>query len=174
MINFAAAREAVEKCRESGACVYARAEDTEPVCVAAWYIHLAHGWSVDQLRALNQHKDVSFSTNMEQLGLSESETLLLLNLQSVWDTFPAAVVEVGAARLQQRDIPTTHAATAGVTVRHDARRYSLAAAGAITLATATPVRFRACGWSSWPVTTSTQAGLAEAIAVPVDSDGGVS
>jgi hypothetical protein len=44
------------------------------------------------------------------------------------------LVEVGAARLQQRDIPTTHAATAGLTVRHDAHRHSLAAAGAVTLA----------------------------------------
>ena len=44
------------------------------------------------------------------------------------------LVEVGAARLQQRDVPVTHAATAGATLRHDAPRFALAAAGGVTLA----------------------------------------
>jgi hypothetical protein len=45
-----------------------------------------------------------------------------------------ALVEVGAARLQHSDIPATHAVTAGATLRRDARRYALAAAGGVTLA----------------------------------------
>ncbi|MFN2563597.1 MAG: glycogen-binding domain-containing protein [Gemmatimonadaceae bacterium] len=43
-------------------------------------------------------------------------------------------VEIGAARLRQRDVPRTDAATAGLTLRRDAARYALAAAGALTLA----------------------------------------
>jgi hypothetical protein len=44
------------------------------------------------------------------------------------------LVEVGAARLQQGDIPPTHAVTAGTTLRRDGRRYALAAAAGVTLA----------------------------------------
>jgi hypothetical protein len=45
-----------------------------------------------------------------------------------------ATLEVGAARLRQRAVPRTHAATAGVSLRHDAPRFALAAAGGVTLA----------------------------------------
>jgi hypothetical protein len=43
-------------------------------------------------------------------------------------------VEVGAARLSQRDVPPTGAATLGATFRHDAARFAFAAAGGVTLA----------------------------------------
>jgi hypothetical protein len=43
-------------------------------------------------------------------------------------------LEVGAARLSQRDVPRTDAVTAALTFRRDQSRYTLAAAGGITLA----------------------------------------
>jgi hypothetical protein len=46
----------------------------------------------------------------------------------------SGLVEVGAARLHQRDIPPTHALTAGATLRLDAQRYAVAASGGVTLA----------------------------------------
>jgi hypothetical protein len=44
------------------------------------------------------------------------------------------VFEIGAAHLRQRDIAATEAVTLGTTVRHDARRYAIAATGGVTLA----------------------------------------
>jgi hypothetical protein len=44
------------------------------------------------------------------------------------------LVEVGAARLQTRDIDANHAVTAGASGRHDGLRYALAAAGGVSLA----------------------------------------
>jgi hypothetical protein len=43
-------------------------------------------------------------------------------------------VEIGAARLSQRNVPRTDAVTAGATFRHDGLRYAFAAAGGVTLA----------------------------------------
>jgi hypothetical protein len=43
-------------------------------------------------------------------------------------------IEVGAARLSQRDVPATGAATLGASFRHDAARFAFAAAGGVTLA----------------------------------------
>jgi hypothetical protein len=44
------------------------------------------------------------------------------------------LIEVGAARLSQRDVPPTDAITAGASGRHDAPRYTFGAAGGVTLA----------------------------------------
>jgi hypothetical protein len=44
------------------------------------------------------------------------------------------LVEVGAARLEQPALPTTHALTAGLTLRHDAPRFTLFGTGGLTLA----------------------------------------
>jgi hypothetical protein len=47
---------------------------------------------------------------------------------------PHGIVEVGAARLSQRDAPRTDAATVGASLRYDGLRYMLAGAGGVTLA----------------------------------------
>lgn len=46
----------------------------------------------------------------------------------------SGLVEVGAARLQHRDIAPTHAMTAGASARHDGLRYAFAAAGGLAFA----------------------------------------
>jgi hypothetical protein len=66
--------------------------------------------------------------------LSQAACLTALLAHVVPAQTSRGLLEIGAARLQQRDIPATHAVTAGATFRHDGRRYALAAAGGVALA----------------------------------------
>jgi hypothetical protein len=64
----------------------------------------------------------------------QAATLAVLLPHFVAGQASEGLLEVGAARLQHRDIPAAHAVTAGGALRRAAHRYALAAAGGVTLA----------------------------------------